>query len=161
MSRKVNLDLERGPVGIGIRKVGQWVKFGDFTDGGSLSGYVDLAKQIPAGSRVLFSKVTVTAGFAGDTSAVMDIGSTSDTDLFSYTTHNVLAAAANLMEHADVSGAGTTLGPVLITSDTTVRVTVTGNANFTSISAGKAYVEVVYMSTNPEIIDISQTRYDG
>lgn len=161
MSRKVSLDLERSPVGIGIRKVGQWITYDQFTDGAGASGYIDLSKQIPAGSYVLFSKVTVTEGFAGDTTAVMDVGNSADTDDYSFTDHNVFAAAANLMEPANGDSGDTAQSPICVTTATTVRVTVTGGSDFGAITAGKAYVEVVYISTNPEVIDKIATRYDG
>ncbi|MHA2063741.1 MAG: hypothetical protein ACXABY_05080 [Candidatus Thorarchaeota archaeon] len=162
MSRKVSLDLERSPVGMGIRKVGQWVTYDQFTDGGGAAGTLALSKVIPAGSFVLGSKVRVTTGFTGDTTAVLDIGDGSDADLFSLTTHNVLAAASNLVEGAAAGTASDSYsGIVPIASDATVTLTVTGASDFGLITAGKMYVEVFYFSTNPEVIDKVSTRYDG
>lgn len=161
MSRKVSLDLERSPVGLGLRKVGQWVKYSDFTDGGAAVGTKTLSKTIPAGSFVLGSKVTVTEGFTGDTTAVLDIGDGSDDDLFSQTTHNILAAATNLVEGADGAAAGSERGIAVVASAATITLTVTGTSDFGLISAGKMYVEVFYFSTNPEVIDKVATRYDG
>jgi hypothetical protein len=160
MSRKVNLDLERSPVGLGLRKVGQWVTYDQFTDGGGAAGTLSLSKQIPAGSFVIGSKVKVTTGFTGDTTAVMDVGISGDADRFSLTTHNVLAVASNLLENAD-AGAGGAAGLDLVTSDTTVVLTVTGASDFGLITAGKLYVEVFYLSTNPEIIDPVATIHDA
>ncbi|KKN17992.1 hypothetical protein LCGC14_0960180 [marine sediment metagenome] len=161
MSRKVNLDLERSPVGIGIRKVGEWIEFGDFTDAGGAVGTKTLAKQIPAGSLVFGSKVKVTEGFIGDVSAVLDIGDGSDADLFSQTTHNVFAAASNLIEGADAAADASYRGFVAISSDTTITLTVTVDNDWGDVTAGKMFVEVFYFSTNPEIADKSQTRYDA
>lgn len=161
MSRKVNLDLERSPVGMGIRKVGQWIDYDEFTDGGGAAGTKTLSKVIPAGSFVIGSKVTVRTGFTGDTTAVADVGvSGGDIDAYSITTHDVLAAANNLLEVADADGSGDR-GLAAVTSDSTVIVTVTGASNFSLITAGKMYVEVFYFSTNPEVIDKVATRYDG
>ena len=160
MSKKVNLDLERSPVGMGFRKVGQWLTYADFTDGGGAAGTKTLAKQIPAGSLVICSKIKVTEGFTGDTTAVADVGISGDADRFSLTTHNILAAASNLLENADPA-AGGAAGLDLVTSDTSVIVTVTGGSDFGLITAGKMYVEVFYLSTNPEVIDQLQTRFDG
>lgn len=159
MSRKVSLDLERSPVGWGIRKIGQWVVPGDFTDGGSDAGTLNLTKQVPAGSIVLATKVTVRTGFSGDTTAVMIIGVSGDTDRYSLTDHDILAAGNNKLSAAD-GAAGGVYAPALVVSDTTVIVTVTGGSDFGAITAGKAYVEVLYFSTNPEVIDKVQTRYD-
>ena len=159
-SARANLDLERSPVGMGFRKIGQWVTYDQFTDGAGASGTLDLSKQIPAGSLVICSKVKVTTGFTGDTTAVMDVGISGDADRFSLTTHNVLAAASNLLENADPA-AGGAAGLDLVTSDTTVTLTITGASDFGLITAGKLYVEVFYLSTNPEVEDKVSTRYDG
>lgn len=163
---KVNLDLERSPVGLGLRKVGQWVEAGDFTDGGSAVGTLVLSKQIPAGSFVFGSKVKVTTGFDAGGTAVMDIGDGSDDDLFSTTTHNIEDAADNLVEGVDAkvsSPDGAYNGIVPISSDTSITLTVTeGGGDFTLIgTTGKMFVEVFYFSTNPEIVDPTQTRYDA
>jgi hypothetical protein len=145
---------------MGFRKVGQWVDYSDFTDGGGAAGTLNLSKQIPAGSFVIGSKVRVTTGFTGDTTAVMDVGISGDADRFSLTTHNILAAASNLLENADPAASGAA-GLDLVTSDTTVVLTVTGASDFGLITAGRLYVEVFYLSTNPEVIDKVSTRYDG
>lgn len=153
-TRYVNLELERSPVGLGLRKVDQWVKVEDFTDGGSTAGTLTLNNQIPAGSFVIGSKVTVTEGFTGDTSCVLDIGTSGDPDAFSYTTHNIFAAAKNLVEGCDSASAGNTgTGIVPISSDTTVLLTATSGTDWSAVTAGKMYVEVFYLSTNPEITE--------
>jgi len=91
----------------------------------------------------------------------MDIGTSDDTDDYSFTDHNVFTAADNLIESANADSSDTAVGPLPVATDTTVRVTVTSNSDFGLITAGKAYVEVIYLSTNPEVIDVVQTRYDG
>ena len=163
MSRKVQLDLERSPVGIGLRKIGQWVSAGDFTDGGGADGTLNLSKQIPAGSFVFGSKVTVTTGFDAGGTAVMNIGTAADDDLFSVTTHNIETAAANLCEGADVAAAGGGTGIVPVSTTVTVLLTVTeGGGDFTLVgTTGRMYVEVFYLSTNPEVIDSVATRFDN
>lgn len=151
--------LELNHVGMGIRKVAQIVDYDDFTDGGSTAGTKVLQKQIPAGSLVIGSKVTVKEGFAGDTTAVMDIGDGSDADLFSYTTHNVFTAARNLMEGCDSAAAGNTgTGIVPISTDTSVTLTVTSGSDFTLVTAGKILVELFYLSTNVELTDDQPTE---
>jgi len=160
MSRKVSLDLERSPVGVGIRKVGQWIGYADFTDGGGAAGTLNLAKQIPAGSIVLATKVTITEGFTGDTSAVMIVGLTADTDRYSLADVDVFSVAANKLTAPDGAEGGV-YAPALITEDTTVLVTITADSDWGGVTAGKAYVEVIYLSTNPEVIDNIATRYDG
>jgi len=150
--KNVNLELERSGVGLGLRKVAQWVDYSDFTDGGSAAGTLSLTATIPAGSFVLGSKVRVTTGFTGDTTCTLDVGTASDTDLFSYTTHNILAAADNLVEGADSSSGGTTgTGLAPVATETTVLLTATGASDWGLVTAGKMLVEVYYLSTNPEI----------
>jgi len=148
----VVLEMERGVGGMGIRKVSQIVEYSDFTDGGSTSGTLNLRKKIPAGSFVIGSKVKVIEGFTGDTSCTLDIGTASDADAFSLTTHNIYTAADNLLETADYGGGGSA-GFYLITSDTTVKLTATGASDWGKVSAGKMIVDVFYLSTNPELTD--------
>jgi len=152
--------LERSNTGMAFRKVGQWVKPADFTDGASTAGTLALRKTIPAGSFVVGSKVTVRKAWSGDTSCVMDVGDGSDADIFSYTTHNLFEAAANLVEAADAGNAGTESGLVPISSETTITLTVTSGSDFGAIVAtGRAYVEVFYLSTNVELTDKSENKY--
>ena len=156
----VNNQLERGGVGMGIRKVAQWVSYGDFTDGGSTDGTLNLTDTIPAGSFVLGTKVKVTTGFTGDTTCVLDIGNSSDADAYSYTTHNIYTAADNLVEGADSSSGGTTgTGLAPIASATTVKLTATGASDWGNVSAGTMLVEVYYLSTNVEGQDNYPNRY--
>ena len=157
----VNAQLELSFVGMGIQKVAQIVKIANFTDGGGAAGTLTLSKQIPAGSFVLGSKVTVKTGFTGDTTAVMDIGDGSDEDLFSYTTHNVYAAAENLVEGCDSAAAGNTgTGIVPVGTAKNVVLTVTGGSDFGLITAGEMLVEVFYLSTNIELSNGYPRRVD-
>jgi len=149
-SGNVQIELERS-AGMSIRKVSQDVLYSEFTDGAGTSGTLALRDKIPAGSFVIGSKVNVKTGFTGDTTAVMDIGDGSDADKFSYTTHNVYTAADNLLEHADAGAGGTEIGLALVTSEATVTLTVTGGADFTSISAGRLVVDIFYLSTNVKL----------
>jgi hypothetical protein len=159
--QNANEQLEMSGTGMAFRKVSQIVKYGDLVDGGGAAGTLVLTKKIPAGSLVIGSKVIVTEGFTGDTTAVMDIGDGSDADLFSYTTHNVLAAARNLMEGCDSAAAGNTgTGIVPISSEASVTITITGGADFGAISAGKLLVEIYYLSTNLELSDGPKSEID-
>jgi len=162
-SHNVSLELERG-VGIGLRRICEWVEYSDFTDGGTTAGTLDLTETIPAGSFVLGSKVTVKTGFTGgtNTTAVLDIGDGSDDDLFSYTTHNIYTAASNLVEGCDSAAAGNTgTGIVPLSAETTLTLTATVSADWTTIEAGKALIEVFYFSTNPEVVDHDDNPFAG
>jgi hypothetical protein len=150
----INAQLELSDVGIGLRKVSQIVKVADFTDGDGTSGTLNLNKKIPAGSFVIGSKVTVETGFSGDTTCVLDIGNSDDADAYSYTTHNIFASANNLVEGADSSTGGTTgEGLKAVPTATTVLLTATSGSDWGLVTAGKMLVEVLYISTNVELID--------
>jgi len=146
-----NAQLEMSDIGMGIRKVSQIVNFGDITDDGGADGTLNLSKQIPAGSFVIGSKVTVKDGFTGDTTAVLSIGTAGDANEYSgNTTHNILAAVRNSVRSAFITADS---GLVAESADIDVLITVTGGADFTSITAGKMLVEVFYLSTNVELTD--------
>jgi hypothetical protein len=150
--QSMNHGLEVGEVGLGLRSVRQTVAFGDFVDGAGAAGTLVLAKQVPAGSLVVGSKVTVTEGFVGDTTCVMDIGTAGDADSYSYTAHNVLAVLRNSIRGADSSTGGTTgTGLAAESAAISVKLTATGASDWGLITAGKAIVEVFYFSTNEEL----------
>lgn len=124
-----------------IVKLSQTVAFGSFTDGGGAVGTFDLTvATIPAGATVLCSAVTAVTGFAGDTSAVMTIGDGTDEDRYNTSTINVFATAANGVAAGVVSGI-----PYHDTAKT-VKLTVTTDADFTSVSAGSVTVELYYVT---------------
>lgn len=145
----VGYELRVGPSGMGIDRVVEKVALSQFTDGAGTDGTYALKTTIPAGSFVLGTQVDVLTAFAGDTTAVMDVGDGSDADAFSYTTFNVFTAAKGLMEAADgVSGGSTGHGVYLATSETTVTLTVTGGSSFAAITAGELVVAVYYFDTS-------------
>jgi hypothetical protein len=149
--QNVTEQMELNDTGMGIRKVSQIVNFGDITDDGGADGTLNLNKQIPAGSFVIGSKVTVKDGFVGDTTAVLSVGTSGDANEYSgNTTHNILAAGRNSVRSAFI---GSDSGFVAESADIDVLITVTGNADFTAITAGKMLVEVFYLSTNVELTD--------
>ena len=127
--------------------ISQAVTVSDFTDGGGTSGYVDLTPTIPKGAIPLGWKAVVTGAFDGDTTAVIQVGITGDTDRFSADTVGSVFAA------------GVTVGSMAIAADAckginaavTVRVTVTGDSDFTAIATednGAMTVSVYYIQTD-------------
>jgi len=149
--------MEMNHIGMGIRKVAQIVKYSDFTDDGTdTNGDLVLDKQIPAGSFVIGTKVTVKTGFTGDTTAVLAVGAAADGDDWSgNSTMNVYEAVSNLVASAFL-GADSGLQAISTAND--VCLTVTGGADFTSITAGEMLVEVYYLSTNLELTDSQPTE---
>jgi hypothetical protein len=153
MSEQMEMTL----TGMGFRKVSQVVSFDQLTDV-TTTGSIALTKKIPAGSFVIGSKVTVAEGFVGDTTAVLKLGNAGDDNAYSQAdTHNVLAAAQNLMKSAIISA---DVGVVPTATDTEVLAVVTTGADFTSVTAGKMLIEVFYLSTNVELKDGPKTQID-
>jgi hypothetical protein len=139
----VNVTAAAGVTTFGpLVKLEQTVAFGAFTDGvGTASGTFDLTVgTIPAGATFLYSAVTAVTGFTGDTSAVLIIGDGTDHDRYNTSTINVFATAANGV------AAGAPSGVVYHDAAKTVKLTVTGAADFTSINAGSVTVELYYLT---------------
>jgi hypothetical protein len=142
--RYINLALERSPVGLGLRKISQWITYDDFTDSAGTTGTLTMTDQLPAGCFFLGTKVTVTTGFTGDTSCTLKAGKTSGEDEFTDGT------TVNIYTTADVGEEGE--APLeFLASDTSVYLVATGAADWTSVSAGEMLVELFYFSTEPEI----------
>ena len=72
----------------------QSVAIADFTDGGSTTGTLALTASIPAGALYVSSLITAIIGFAGDTTATIQIGDGSDVDRYTTGTPTVFTTAA-------------------------------------------------------------------
>jgi len=118
--------------------VSQTLDFGDFTDNGDATGYIDFTTgTIPAASIVVGWKAVVATGFTGDTTAVIEVGKSGDSDAYSAdATQSVLAAAT--------VGSAAKEAMAFVAAATTPRVTVTGAADFGSISSGSMTVTLYY-----------------
>ncbi len=144
--RYLNVSLERSPVGLGLRKIAQWVEYSDFTDDTSTHGTLTMTPTLPEGAFVIGTKVTVTTGFTGgtNTTAVLAAGKTSGEDEFTDgTTVSIYAA--------DVVGDSAEDPLEYLAAETTVYLYATVSADWTTISAGKALVEIFYLSTEVEL----------
>jgi len=99
-----------------------------FTDNLNTTGYIDFTSTLPAEAIPIGWKAVVGAGFAGDTTATIQVGIDGDLDRFSAdTTQSVFAAGTvgSFVIPADVlKGIGAVATP---------RVTITGTADFSSI----------------------------
>ncbi len=109
-----------------VSKLEEQVSVASFTDGGSTSGTYQMAGSVPAGAVLLGSKLTVEAGFAGDTSAVLTIGDGSDVDRYNTGTPDVFSTAATGVQ------TGVPSGNKLITTANRPTLTVTTGVDFTS-----------------------------
>ena len=122
-------------------KIEETVLYSAFTDGGSTVGTFDLTLgTIPAGATFLFAAVTAITGFANDTSAIMTIGDGTDVDRYNTSTANIFATAA-----AGIS-CGAPSGVQYHDAVKTPKLTVTTNADFTSVNAGSVTVELFYLT---------------
>jgi len=111
-----------------------------FTDSTGASGYIDVtAGQLPARALVLGTSVNVTEGFAGDTTAVVEVGVAGDTDRFSSVTDQSVLAIGRVAMGIPVDGQDG------FGAAQTVRVTVTGGADWGNITAGKLFVTIYYI----------------
>ena len=131
--------------------VSQALAFGAFTDVEDTTGYIDFTTgNLPAGAIVLGWKAVVSAGFTGDTTAVMQVGIAGDLDAFSADTAQSCLDAATVGSAALAAAAAASLAAVA-----TPRVTVTGGAAFASISAGSMVVTIYYLNTVLETVAAS------
>lgn len=124
-----------------VHFITQTVAYDDFTDGGGAAGTLQMDDSIPAGAIFLYSKVLVTAGFAGDTSAVLVIGDGSDADRYNTGTPSVFATAASGVEMGDPSG------NQFHTAAVQPTLTVTSASDYGSVSAGSLAVTLYYIPT--------------
>jgi hypothetical protein len=125
-----------------IESLTETVTVAQFTDGGATAGTYIMAGSIPAGATVLGTKVVVPAGFAGDTTATLQIGDGSTVARFNTSTVNVFATAAAGID------SGVPSGLRLQTALARVTLTITSSADFTSVvtnASGILTVSVFYV----------------
>lgn len=136
-----DLRTEMGEAAPSIDSITQTVDYDDFTDGGAAVGTLTMTDSVPAGAILLGTKVLVSAGFAGDTSAVLIIGDGSDTDRYMTGTPSVFATAATGIQ------TGVPSGNKLITTANQPVLTVTSGSDWGSVSAGTMEVTIYFIRT--------------
>lgn len=137
--RKNPWDAANTPVTTRLVSFTETVLFNQFTDGSGASGTYQLQQAVPKGAIVQGTKVTVEAGFAGDTSAVLTIGDGSDVDRYMTGTPSVFATAADGIQTGPPSG------NLLLTAANNPTLTVTSGADFTAVNAGSLTVTIFYL----------------
>jgi len=126
-----------------IRTISVALAYGDMTNGGGNTAYEDFTDSLPADAFVLGWWVDVTTGFSGDTTAVVAVGTSSDTDLYSEIISNSVAAPGDVG-----SGPKTdTAGGYFAGSASTPRVTITGSADWDNVSQGAGTAYLYYIAT--------------
>jgi hypothetical protein len=114
------------------------VSFKEFTDGGAAVGTLDLAQKIPVGAWVARVLVADVVGFAGNVSAVLDVGTATDDDRYNAT------AGFNVFANVAALDGGTPSGTQVHTTEQTVRLTLTSDSDFTAVTAGACTVKIFY-----------------
>jgi len=122
-----------------IGKITETVGYASFTDGGGAAGTYQMAPAIPAGAVVLGSKVLVSEGFDGDTTATLQIGDGSDVDRYMTGTPSVAATAATGIQ------TGVPSGSKLVTAANRPTLTITGGADWGNQDAGELTVEIFFI----------------
>ena len=113
------------------------IAFDSFTDGWWAAGTLELGTSIPEGAIVVQSMIDAVTGFAWDTSAVLTIWDGTDVDRYNTGTPNVFATADHI-------SAGAVSGTAYHAAAKTPVVTVTSNADFTSVTAWAATITIMY-----------------
>lgn len=111
----------------GLRSYQQTVTVAEFTDGGSTVGTLDLGISIPAGAVYEQTLISGLTGFAGDTSATLQVGDGTDVDRYSTGTPSVFTTASAGID------AGVPSGTKFHSTAKTPKLTITSNADFTSV----------------------------
>jgi hypothetical protein len=109
-----------------------------FTDGAGTSGYIDLTTPMPANAIPILWEADVTIAFAGDSTAVMELGVAGDVDAFT------VDAAPSVQTIARVTSSSLAYVPSSAT-DRTVRCTITEDDDFTDITTGSMAITMYYM----------------
>jgi hypothetical protein len=122
------------------------------TDGGGTSGFKDFAGTIPAGALILGWRVVTTVAWSGDTTAVMIVGVSGDTDRFTADT----ATASVFATGIDGSNALAADAADGIAAAVTPRVTITSSADFTNTNAlASSLVSVLFVMPTLPTADLA------
>lgn len=116
----------------------EYVTLADLEDGLGTAGSYPMTADLPAGAFVERVSFNVLTAFIGDTSAALDVGTGSDTDAY------VAASGPNGFTAGWKDGGAPSGTQFLTGAVTDLTFTVTGAADFTSISAGAAMVHLRY-----------------
>jgi hypothetical protein len=130
--------LALGGGGGGFGCINQTISYADFVDGGGASGTFVLDEGIPDGAVVQRAILHSLTGFTGDVSAFVQIGDGTDVDRYSTGTPSVFTTNPSGCDLREPSGTA------WHDDAKSVTVTITSNADFTSVSAGAATVAVCY-----------------
>lgn len=125
-----------------IRYIEQTVTAADMTDV-TTTGTLTMTDALPVGAIVIAWRAVVTVPFTGDTSAVLLVGITGDTDRFSASDGQSIFAAGTVAD----SGLGEAVGCDGVGTATSVLLTVTTASDFTSTPDDASFnIKVYYLA---------------
>ena len=128
---------------IRVKKLSLTITPALMTDNTNTTGYIDFpTNSLPANCFVLGWSCKATAGFAGDTTATIQVGIAGTLDFYSAITTGSIFAAGK------VGAIVKTNHPHYQVAAATPRVTITGTADFTAIKTdgtGRAVVNIYYI----------------
>lgn len=144
----INYNLEKSPVGLGLRKITQTIKYTEFVDGGGAAGTLTMVSQLPAGAFLIGTKVTVKTAFIGDTSCVLKAGKTSGEDEFTDgTSINIFTAGTKGDSMED---------PLeFLAAAASVYLQATSGSDWGLVTAGELTIDIYYLSTVVELLNNS------
>ena len=112
------------------------ILYSDFTDGGGAAGTYQVGFVLPATFFVERCYLSDVTGFTGDTSATITVGDGSDADRLNTGTPSVFTTA----DHIDL---GVVSGTELVGTAFSPTITITSNADFSSVSVGQLTIKVM------------------
>ena len=123
-----------------IQKIVETVAFGAFTDSTGVTGTYDLA-EIPIGATVLRCVLAAPlVGFAGDTSATIQVGDGTDVDRYMTGTPDVFSDIAGGLDLGVVNGVG------YHAVAKTPKITITAGSDWGAVTAGALSIEIYYIT---------------
>lgn len=111
------------------------ISYSQFTDGGSTSGTYQVGFTLPVGFFIHYVILSDVTGFTGDTSAVATVGDGSDVDRLNASTLNVFTTIGGVY-------GGVPSGTRVVATAFRPTITITSNADFTSVAAGSLTLRV-------------------
>ena len=135
-----DLRTEMGEAGVAWDSISQTITYDEMTDV-TTTGTLQMTDSLPVGAIVIATKLIVSAGFAGDTSAVLTVGDGSDADRYHTGTPDVFTTAATGVQ------TGVPSGDRLITTANAPTCIVTTATDYTSVSAGSFTITIYFLRT--------------
>lgn len=126
-----------------IRRLDLTFKYNDsqLVDGGAAVGTYTALKKLPAGSKVLGTKIKTTEAFLGNTSATATVGKAAATD-------DYFGAAQDVFAAGDDYGLPATIAEEIVAAATAPIVTITTATDYTLVTQGRMTVSIYYLDLN-------------